>query len=157
MRKSTGVLGTALIMPISLLSLTVVAILYTSHLYSRRRTYRKRMLSYGADIPGLGAPMRISSVGYVLNVLFSTVMYVGANWLPAEIISVDNAQPAVATILSSNAQWTTYIQSDRQLKIISTKDVKSRQPCSSKASVWTSPLYFVITGSIDNPNPPCAR
>ncbi|WP_156771898.1 hypothetical protein [Mycobacterium sp. 1245805.9] len=152
-----NILGVALLMPISLISLAVIVIFYTWHLRSRRRTYRKRMLRFGADIPGLGAPIRLSPLTYILNVLLSSVMYVGVNWLPAEIITIDNAKPAVATVLSSDRDWTTYMQPNRQLKIVSTKDVKSRQPCSGKASVWTAPIFFVITRSLDDPNPPCAQ
>jgi hypothetical protein len=49
-------------------------------------------------------------------------------WLPRERLTINGSSTGVVYVLSSDDQWTKYLDDDHQVHIVSTKDVTHREP-----------------------------
>lgn len=66
-------------------------------------------------------------IGLIIAGLFIVIAQVGV-WLPREKLMVGNSKTGAVYILSSDEQWTKYLDGDtHKVRIVETKDVKQRE------------------------------
>lgn len=86
--------------------------------------------------------------------IISFTLLNSANWIPRENVGINHGNSYTAQVLSTDGEWTNLLTAAGRIVIVHTKDIVSRQPCSSG-----SHIAHVLNQSPVNLgsklNPPC--
>ena len=92
---------------------------------------RRSQLRYGVDVelkplrrPG-GSLMLVLLAAMGIEIFLIT----SASWIPHEIIQIKDSGPVSGQVLSSDEEWTTFLDRSHHVQIARTENVTSRQPC----------------------------
>lgn len=92
---------------------------------------------------------------YVMVIAFQLLFTAGISWISTENITIkdegNTSTQIVAQVISVDSPWTTIlVTKSRQIRIVETENIVSREPCKADASIWGSTVSTVISGLLDN-------
>jgi hypothetical protein len=122
-----------------------------------RWLHDRKQRKSGAYDPENRLQMRpiILGLAFALNSIVSSSTI---SWLPLEIISVERQANVTARVLSTDGDWTTYLDNDRRIYITATPKIQLRVACSPTSSISSKPLALALVSIFKrdaNPNRTC--
>lgn len=123
---------------------------FADRAYTRRKYKRSGLLDGGAAF--IIRKMDFSFVIVLIAVfVIQTVTSGNSTWIPREVIDIKYHEAITGQVLSSNGEWTKFINRDKQVQINPTADIVSRHPCYLDTSVLSDSLLQMtqrqITGA----------
>jgi hypothetical protein len=96
-----------------------------------KHEYRRSQLRYGANVElepfrgyGWSALLALLALIVIESFLLS-----GTTWIPNEIIHLKDRALVSGQVLSSDQEWTTFLDNHWHVQIVRTQDITSREPC----------------------------